>query len=285
MTNKGKQKTFKEVWETSWVALEVRVAKLLREMWWNVEVNQFYLDPYTEKPREIDIIADRSYIISTRPSHFGWITEEKVQMRIFIECKYIKDIILLFSKDRDEAKTMKAFMSIVPYAKLNEGATNRTLPTWPDNHRYFKQNKVVHQSDDNSERWFWINWAQQLFHWISSKTRASQIQYKVDYWVILVKDFSNIWVSYLGNEPEGLKEPTFFIMDYVDNTGKPTYSIADIISEEWLRAFVLDREAEFELLKSSITTMRANEERYKRIEETRREQEEWTNSIFGSAYE
>lgn len=269
-----KSNIFLEAWEKSWVALEVRVAKLLREMWWNVEVNQFYLDPYTETPREIDLIAERSHVISKSRNHFGGVTEEKIQMRLFIECKYIKDIILLFTKDRDEEKTMKAFMSMMPYAKLNDGNAVSTHPTWSANHRYFKQSTVVHQSDDNGERWFWIKWAQQLFHGISSKSFMNNVHYKIDYWIILAKDFSRIWVSYLWGEPKELKDQTFFIMDYVDNTGKPTYSIADIVSEDWLKTFMLDREAEFELVKSSIISMEANAEMWKRIENTRREQAE-----------
>jgi hypothetical protein len=41
--------------------LENNVAKLLKQHGWTVKENQPYLDPITDKPREIDIIAVKEY--------------------------------------------------------------------------------------------------------------------------------------------------------------------------------------------------------------------------------
>lgn len=74
-----------EIIRSSGHSFHSRVVKRLRELGWAVMVSPYYSDAFTDKPREIDIIAERAFAVSDRLRNvYG-----DVVVRLFIECKYI----------------------------------------------------------------------------------------------------------------------------------------------------------------------------------------------------
>ncbi len=64
------------------------VAGFLRGLGWTVVVSPYYVDGLSDKPREIDIIATK-YIPGSSDIMYG---RNPVEVRLFIECKYVAGI-------------------------------------------------------------------------------------------------------------------------------------------------------------------------------------------------
>ena len=90
-----------EIVEKSGNNFHSRVVNLLRSDGRTVLVSPFYSDNLTDKPREIDIIAEKKFNVKDYGHWFG-----TVNVRLFIECKYINDDIVFWfdAKDRERAK-------------------------------------------------------------------------------------------------------------------------------------------------------------------------------------
>ena len=70
--------------EKSGNSFHSRVVKLLRDEKWTVLVSPYYSDNFTDKPREIDVIAERNLDVSDFIR--DWLGT--LNVRLFIECKY-----------------------------------------------------------------------------------------------------------------------------------------------------------------------------------------------------
>lgn len=78
-----------------------KVVTLFRKLGWYVAVSPFYSDNFTDKPREIDIIAEKAFAYSNHfDSEFG-----DVYLRLFIECKYVSTLTVFWfdAKDIEQA--------------------------------------------------------------------------------------------------------------------------------------------------------------------------------------
>jgi hypothetical protein len=96
-TNKDAQ----NIIEKSGNRLHTQVVNLLRKEAWSVLVSPYYSDNFTEKPREIDIIAERKFDVTEVFDE--WLGT--LNVRLFIECKYLKgkSVFWFDAKDRERA--------------------------------------------------------------------------------------------------------------------------------------------------------------------------------------
>ncbi len=80
---------------------QYKVKKALTDAGWNVRMSPHYNDSFSEKPREIDIIAEKIFISSREDFYDG-----TVIVRMFIECKYITEQTTFHfeQKNLDKAK-------------------------------------------------------------------------------------------------------------------------------------------------------------------------------------
>ena len=96
-----KKKTgVEKIMEKSGNSFHARVVKLLRDQKWTVLVSPYYSDNFTDKPREIDIIAERKFDINDFIS--DWLGT--LNVRLFIECKYINGKTVFWFDEKDKAK-------------------------------------------------------------------------------------------------------------------------------------------------------------------------------------
>lgn len=98
MTDK---KDAQNIIEKSGNRLHTQVVNLLRKEGWSVLVSPYYSDNFTEKPREIDIIAEKKFDVT---EVFGeWLGT--LDVRLFIECKYLKgkSVFWFDAKDKERA--------------------------------------------------------------------------------------------------------------------------------------------------------------------------------------
>lgn len=75
---------------------QYRVKKSLEELGWIVRMSPHYNDPFSEKPREIDIIAEKLFAPVSNSVY-----NSTVIVRLFIECKYLVDQTCFWFQERD----------------------------------------------------------------------------------------------------------------------------------------------------------------------------------------
>jgi len=107
MTKKPKSKA-REIIASSGHSFHVRIIQLLRNLRWEVLVSPYYNDSFTEKPREIDIIAQKPFPIHEITNE----VLEIIYVRLFIECKYITEETIFWFDHRNESEARKKVFSM-----------------------------------------------------------------------------------------------------------------------------------------------------------------------------
>ncbi len=89
----------KEILKKSGNNLHIDVVDLLETMEWEVDLSSYYYDDTANKPREIDIIAQRTIEIF---DVFEKVID-RFKIFLFIECKYFKnEVAFRMRKNNDE---------------------------------------------------------------------------------------------------------------------------------------------------------------------------------------
>lgn len=81
-----------------------QVIKFLKSLGWRILISPYYNDNQTNKPREIDLIAEKSFPIN---NFWGQMAGE-INVRLFVECKYIpqKTVFWFHEKDIEKAENL-----------------------------------------------------------------------------------------------------------------------------------------------------------------------------------
>ncbi len=84
--------------ETSGNNFHCKVLSYLKERGWHVLVSPYYTDNISDKPREIDLIAEKVF------GHGGKWSERRgtINIKLFIECKYVSQMFSGFTKKKCE---------------------------------------------------------------------------------------------------------------------------------------------------------------------------------------
>jgi hypothetical protein len=169
-----------------WHLLELEVKKILKNAWWEVLSQEPYLDPIEWKARHIDILAIRKRVIGNNSGSPFWLKRDvTIEMRLFIECKFIPDSnvpAVLYYENKKKESMEKAFKWIQLYSRIYKEYVARDLITEND---YSKSNIVIVQCSDNNEDWYWLKAIQQSCHWILSQSHTSRADYSIDYPVVI----------------------------------------------------------------------------------------------------
>jgi hypothetical protein len=86
-------KEAQEILERSGNTFHFRVANYLKQKGWENRISPYYLDNISNKPREIDLIAEKSW-----PTHddFNINACGTINIKLFIECKYLASKTTVF---------------------------------------------------------------------------------------------------------------------------------------------------------------------------------------------
>lgn len=162
----------------------LKVSKKLRDLGWSTIDNHYYNDPDSGKAREIDIIATKEYPIYKDSSGH---VNEKIIIKLFIECKYINLPTIFWFKDRD-------LNSAIKLSKDNE-----ILDDKPDNyvndltkHHYVKNDNVTGQWQSANNDIFSEAQHQVLKAMLFFK-EAGQESYEINYPIIAINDFNQLF--------------------------------------------------------------------------------------------
>ena len=138
----GKTKDLiKDLIEKSGNEFHYQVVSFLREAGWTVLISPYYNDNITAKPREIDIVAEKPFVIK---EHFGNFLGT-LNIKFFVECKYINREIVFWFDDKDKEKAVKRIMRDVGLKSPDENSTI-------NKHHYLKDNKVAKLFSSNPNK-------------------------------------------------------------------------------------------------------------------------------------
>jgi hypothetical protein len=107
-----------------------RATNYFREKGWHTLLSPYYMDSATNKPREIDLIAEKSWPYNDAfEGKFG-----TVNIKLFIECKYIPQTNVFWFGEKDMASTQEWVLSNTPLRERN---------TFTEQHHYISTNRKV----------------------------------------------------------------------------------------------------------------------------------------------
>lgn len=93
-----------------------KVVKFLKETEWDVLVSPYFVDPSTDKPREVDLIAEKLYFVSGR---WGNETAGYIRVRLHVECKYIAQTTVFWFGQADIKKARAWVAARTPLRENN----------------------------------------------------------------------------------------------------------------------------------------------------------------------
>lgn len=90
----------------------VQVVKRFRDAGWTVRVSPYYLDSYSEKPREIDLIVEKEFQWTGMPIMHPF----SIMVRLYVECKYLpSDTASMFWFDDKDNRLAKEVLISLGY--------------------------------------------------------------------------------------------------------------------------------------------------------------------------
>lgn len=111
---------------------QYRVKKVLTDAEWNVRMSPYYNDSFSEKPREIDIIAEKIFLPAPNSVY-----NSTVVVRLFIECKYIVEQTTFWLEERSIEKAKEVVDSSRTFHQVAENYGVQT------NHHYLLNDLIA----------------------------------------------------------------------------------------------------------------------------------------------
>lgn len=126
-------KTIKEVnsiIDGSGNSFHCKVANYFQQNGWHTLISPYYLDGSSNKSREIDLIVEKSWDISDK--NYG--TYGTINIKLFIECKYIPQTNVFWFSDKDKMSTKEWLITNTPLKENN---------MYTEQHHYLASNPKV----------------------------------------------------------------------------------------------------------------------------------------------
>jgi len=93
---------------------------------WHTLVSPYYMDSSSNKPREIDLIAEKAW-----PFNDGFHQRGTINIKLFIECKYIPQTNVFWFSNKDMLSTKEMLTSNISGSVRNRPAETHYLTTNP----------------------------------------------------------------------------------------------------------------------------------------------------------
>jgi len=251
MATKKEKTSVEEIMEKSGNGFHTRVANLLREQGWSVLVSPYYNDNFSDKPREIDIIAEKKF--ETRAIFDDFLGF--VNVRLFIECKYINGDTVFWFEPKDKAR---AIVRTRKDTGLDEPRVDPTI----NKHHYLTDVPVAKLFDSGrGEEKEVINKAinqslnAEIFYRGNTDSIAPKTHYqertlrRVPYPLIVVNSLERFHRATTGgdNSTTPITEPFQLEVNYAyidkDKNAQSEYFLIDVVGIDQLPAFLAGIEA------------------------------------------
>lgn len=216
-----------------------KVVKQFKSLGWEVLVSPYYTDSVTDKLREIDIVAEKPFDTNSLMGG-GWIGT--VNVRLFIECKYINHDATVFwldARDQDKALTKAAQETSVEQGML-------TTPTSTHHHlgnelvaKLFKTGKASNQETEFMFKGLNQSLNALIYYRNTSSIiqetngRNQKILCTFNYPLIVCNSFEKFFsvdTTEQYAEPKNIERPFQIEVNYISQHNRPEYFLVDVIT-------------------------------------------------------
>lgn len=227
--------------------LHVRIASFLRKNGWEVIISSYFSDFLTGKAREIDIVAVKKYRIGRNPRYTG---EDCFSIRLFIECKYVPDVILLWFDEKDTLLAKSLAMDNSVMCGQDDSNLEDSSSSPRKIHHYLASRDVLKLWGKNTNTDVLYDGMNGVLNALifSTEHQMSEHSSVVDFPIILVDSFKNL-VRRDYDVQSGYREINeAFQMEinysFPNRDGKyrSKYFLIDVVSEGGLSAFLQSME-------------------------------------------
>lgn len=226
-------------------------------MGWTTIISPYYTDNLTNKPREVDLIAEKAFDGKGRWSNEYW----TVNVQLFIECKYIsnKNVFWFHEKNLKQAEEL-----ITSTTHLRENNTytqqhhylnnkNRAAKLFADEKSRDSENEIFYKALNQSLNSL-IYYREKGSIIKLPESRSGYIKNILTYPVVLCNSFENLYkIDFQeGDEPKSIDgnfhlEVNYAYLDH-KNKSQNEYFLIDIVSLELIENFMdeIKRDTELE---------------------------------------
>lgn len=253
----SKKDPIAELIERSGNNFHCQVINFLRAAAWTVLISPYYNDNFTDKPREIDIVAEKEFVVNNNFDQFLGM----LNVKLFIECKFINKDIIFWLDEKDKEKANERVERDTSIQYLNENS-----------HHYLKNGKVAklfssspEKSLDNELIYKAINQSlNAMVYYKNSRSilpgRRENIQKILNYPLIICNTFDRFYKVEIGNAVYSKMDDNFQLeINYAyldkDKNNQADYFLIDVIdfSNGGFTKFLKDLEAvDLRTIKSKI---------------------------------
>lgn len=238
-----------EIVEKSGNSFHTRVVRLLREQKWTVLVSPYYSDNFTDKPREIDIIAERKFDVN----YFSRDWLGTLDIRLFIECKYITGKTVFWFDNKDKNRATERIMADTGMDHPSKNINIQQLHYFTDVPvaKLFASERS--RNEDNELISKAINQNLNALIYYRNRTelmpedpiKPNKVLRCVPYPIIVVNSFDNFFRINMTDEAEKVEpiteafqlEVNYAYIDK-DRNGSNEYFLVDVVSIDRLQAFL-----------------------------------------------
>jgi len=244
---------------SDWSLLVAQAVKILQERWWKIETEKPYVDPNTGVVRHIDIFAINKIEIPTssrsllrKPFSF--------EIRLFIECKYIKEEVILHSRLSDDERSMRAFKELWIYSDIyDEKKWVKSNPKHP----YLSTQRVIWSTSDNGPRWFGKSAVIQACQGILSESIRSSNNYSITYPIIIGSHSERIKIRLEDGTECEYSYPQYFDHAYMHPRKNIEWIfLPNLVPINYLEFFLMEKALELMSIKEDITQFEFNRQVY-----------------------
>lgn len=238
-----KIKQINKIIEESGNNFHSKVVNSLREREWTVLISPYYNDNVSDKPREIDLIAEKAFDI--RGGMFGeW--KGTLNIKLFIECKYINQNIIFWFDDKERHKAEELVIYSTPMRKDNI-YTMKHHYLIKDNDKVAKlftsekkpkaDSEIIYKALNQSLNAL-VYYRESGTIIPSSTSKGQRILATVNYPVIICNNFDNFYRVDIGADNKPIKIKGNFQLEvnyaYIDKNkeDRSDYFLIDIINFE-----------------------------------------------------
>jgi hypothetical protein len=243
----------KEIIANSGNNFHCRVLGRLKEKGWGVLISPYYNDNVSDKPREIDLIAEKAFDIKRLNGDFIG----TVNVKLFIECKYIPQKIVFWFYNKDRVKAEHLVLKTTSLKEINIHTKDHhylrndsVAKLFADEKKQKTENEIFYKALTQS-----LN---SLVYYRGSKSVIPQntqfIKSTVNYPVIICNDFNNLYRVDIGSSDEPAIINDNFQLEvnyaYLDLSNKHSneYFLIDIVSYDKIDAFLDDLQTDVNIV-------------------------------------
>lgn len=226
-------------------AFHSQVLKYLSSEGWTVLISPYYHDNVSNKPREIDLVAEKAFDIKSGVNEFLG----TVNVKLFIECKYVsqKTVFWFHNKDKQKAEDLIIRTTRLPkndrFTEKHHylGGVNHVAKLFADEGKKSADNELFYKALNQS-----LN-AMVYYRDRESILQSDQHQYikqTVNYPVIVCNSFEKLYRVDMESDDNPLNIDDNFQIEvsyaYMDSNGKNRneYFLIDILGFTFFDRFL-----------------------------------------------